>query len=94
VEIDAKGLMDAWVTTDEKVIEKFRQILREVTGKEPKVIVELGGTDGVHLIDRMPVIQFGALRGDNNAHGLNEFVYIDDLKLTKEFVKKTILTAF
>jgi len=93
VEIDAKGLMDAWVTTDEKVIEKFRQILREVTGKEPKVIVELGGTDGVHLIDRMPVIQFGALRGDNNFHGLNEFVYIDDLTLTKEFVKKTILTA-
>jgi len=93
VEIDAKGLMDAWVTTDEKVIEKFKQILKDVTGEEPKVIVELGGTDGVHLIDRMPVIQFGALRGDNNFHGLNEFVYIDDLVLTKEFVKKTILTA-
>jgi succinyl-diaminopimelate desuccinylase len=92
VEIDAKGLMDAWVTTDEEVIEKFKHILKDVTGEEPKVIVELGGTDGVHLIDRMPVIQFGALRGDNNIHGLNEFVYIKDLTLVKEFVKKTILT--
>jgi len=92
VKIDAKGLMDSWVTTDEEVIEKFKHILKEVTGEEPKTIVELGGTDGVHLIDRMPVIQFGALRGDNNIHGLNEFVYIKDLTLVKEFVKKTILT--
>ncbi len=94
VEVDAKGLMDAWVTTDERVINKFREILKEITGKEPKIFVELGGTDGCHLIDRMPVIQFGALREDNNIHGKNEFVHIDDLLLVKEFIKKTVSTEF
>lgn len=92
IDIKAKGLMDAWVTSDEAVITKFAEILKEVTGKEPKIVVELGGTDGVHLIERMPVIQFGALRGDNNIHGKNEFVHIEDLYLTKEFVKKVVLS--
>jgi len=94
VEVEAKGLMNAWVTENEELIMKFRRVLREITGEEPKVVVELGGTDGVHLFNRMPVIQFGALREDNNIHGKNEFVYIGDLRLVKEFVKKVILTEF
>ena len=94
VEVEARGLIDAWVTKDEHVINKFRGILKRVLGSEPKVIVELGGTDGVHLIDRMPVIQFGALRSDTNIHGKNEFVYIDDLILVKNFVKNVVLTEF
>jgi len=92
IEIDAKGLLDAWVTSDESIINKFRAILRDVIGQEPKIFVELGGTDGCHLIDRMPVIQFGALREDNNIHGKNEFVYIDDLILVKRFIKKVVST--
>lgn len=94
VDVEARGLLDAWVTKDERVINKFREILREVTGKNPDIVVELGGTDGCHLIERMPVIQFGALRDDNNIHGKNEFVYIDDLILVKNFIKKVVTTSF
>jgi len=93
VEIKIGPLMDAWATTDQHVIETFKRILGDILGREPKILVELGGTDGAYLIDRMPVVQFGALRGDNNIHGPNEFVYIDDLVLVKEFVKRTVLTA-
>ena len=92
IEIEARGLINGWVTKDEDVIEKFRRILESLLGRKVKVVVELGGTDGVHLIDRMPVIQFGALRSDNNIHGINEFVYINDVILVKDFIKKVILT--
>ena len=94
VDVEAYKLADAWVTQDEGVIRKFQEILRDITGIKPRLVVELGGTDGIHLIDRMPVIQFGALRGDNNIHGKNEFVHIDDLELVKKFVEKVILTKF
>jgi len=94
VEVKTKALIDAWVTKNEEIIGKFREILKEIMGEDPRIVVELGGTDGVHLIDRMPVIQFGALRSENNIHGKDEFVYIKDLIVVKDFIKKVILTEF
>ncbi len=94
VELDARGLINGWVTKDEKIVMKFKKILEDILGKEVRLVVELGGTDGVHLIDRMPVGQFGALRSENNIHGIDEFVYIKDVILVKDFVKRVILTEF
>ncbi|MHA1616951.1 MAG: ArgE/DapE family deacylase [Candidatus Njordarchaeales archaeon] len=94
VEIEARGLINGWVTEDKQIIEKFKKILEELLGQEVRIVVELGGTDGVHLINRMPVIQFGALRSDNNIHGKDEFVYINDVVLVKDFIKKVITTEF
>jgi len=94
VEVEAKAFMDGWYTTDEKIIGKFREILEEVLGRKVKVVVELGGTDGVFMIDRMPVIQFGTMRDENNIHGKNEFVYLEDIEKVKKFVKKTLTSSF
>ena len=94
VEVETKVFMDGWYTTDERVIEKFREILEEVLDGEAKVVVELGGTDGVFMIDRMPVIQFGTMREENNIHGKNEFVYLEDVKKVKKFVKKVLTSSF
>jgi len=92
VEVEAKAFIDGWYTTDKKIIGKFREILEEVLGRKVKVVVELGGTDGVFMIDRMPVIQFGTMRDENNIHGKNEFVYLEDIEKVKKFVK-TIITS-
>ena len=92
VKVEAKAFMDGWYTTDEKIIEKFREILEEVLSRKVKVVVELGGTDGVFMINRMPVIQFGTMRDENNIHGKNEFVYLEDIEKVKKFVK-TIITS-
>ena len=94
VEVEAKAFMDGWYTRDEKIIEKFKEILEEVLGRKVKVVVELGGTDGVFMIDRMPVIQFGTMRDENNIHGKNEFVYLEDIEKVKKFVKKTLTSSF
>ena len=91
VNVDVKILMNSWVTKDSELIKKMSSLLAEVTGFKPKIVVELGGTDGAFLQDRMPVIQYGAMREDNNIHGPNEFVYIEDLSLVRDFVKKILV---
>ncbi len=89
VDITRDFEMKPWVSEGEHV-EKFVKILQEVTGKKMEPVVELGGTDGVHFVDRMPVIQFGPMRPENNIHGINEFVYITDIQLVEDVVKKVL----
>jgi len=89
IEVQVKSFSNGWVTDKEEVIEKMRRVLEEVAGKL-KVGTELGGTDGRYLIEKMPVIQYGTIRRDTNFHGKNEFVYLDDMKTLKKFIKKVI----
>ncbi|MEM3399834.1 MAG: M20/M25/M40 family metallo-hydrolase [Candidatus Micrarchaeia archaeon] len=45
----------------------------------------MGGNDGSHLSRKgIPVVCFGPTRGENNAHGKDEFVYIDDLHFVRD----------
>jgi len=89
--VDVKPLLPGWVTENRKIVDRVREILERMLGRRIRVGVELGGTDGVWFIDRMPVVQFGALRSGTNVHGVNEFVYLDDVVLVKNFVKNLIL---
>ncbi|MEX0567772.1 MAG: M20/M25/M40 family metallo-hydrolase [Candidatus Njordarchaeota archaeon] len=90
VGVEVKPLIHGWVTNNKKIVETIKDIVEGLIGQPIKVAVELGGTDGVWFIDRMPVIQFGALRAGTNIHGINEFVYLDDVVLVKNFVKSII----
>ncbi len=90
--VETKPLVSAWVTKDMEIVEKVRMILESILGHKVRTGVELGGTDGIWFIDRMPVIQFGALRVGTNIHGINEFVYLDDVVLVKNFVENVILS--
>jgi len=71
---------------DLPLIKKAQAIASQVAGRDMQVGADLGGNDGHIIIDLMPVICFGQIRGDTNYHGLNEFVHIEDLALTKNFV--------
>jgi succinyl-diaminopimelate desuccinylase len=56
-----------------------------------KEIVEFGGTDGDYFYRKgIDVIQFGPMRPENNIHGKNEFVYIQDLEFVYNVLKKFI----
>lgn len=81
--------MKAWISEGPHV-ERFFNIYNEVTGLNLEPAVELGGTDGVHFVDRMPVIQFGPMRPENRIHGPDEFVYLKDVEMVKEVVKRVI----
>lgn len=47
-----------------------------------------GGDDGYCFANRgVPTVGFGPIRSDCNIHGRNEFVYVKDLLLVKEYIK-------
>lgn len=87
-----KIISPAWVTTQTDVVLRIRDILSELLeGVEIPIGVDLATTDGVWFVDRMPVVQYGAQREGTNYHGVNEFVYLDDVVLIKNFVKRIML---
>jgi len=81
--------MKAWASGGEEV-EKFLRIYEEVTGVRAEKTIELGGTDGVHFADRMPVVQFGTIRRENNPHGPDEFVYLRDVEMVERVVAELL----
>lgn len=59
--------------------------------QEIRTAAELGGNDGTFFdMAGMPVVAFGAMRQECNVHSENEFVYVRDLKMLKEFVKNLV----
>ncbi len=89
IEITKDIDMRAWISEGEHV-ERFMKIYREVTGEDVRPAVELGGTDGVHLADRMPVIQFGPMRPENRIHGPDEFVYLKDFEMVYRVARRIL----
>ena len=91
-EIEIVGAQRGWYSTDENLVEKAKDAVRrayESVGiQDPvKVAAELGGNDGSYFFNKgIPVVAFGAIRQDNNIHAPNEFVYIQDLEMLKNFV--------
>ncbi|MCS7105396.1 MAG: M20/M25/M40 family metallo-hydrolase [Thermofilaceae archaeon] len=91
-EISAWG-QRGWYAKDECFIEEALEASRkayESLGLQSNVYAaaELGGNDGTFFDSvGIPVVAFGAMRTDCNVHSENEFVYIQDLILLKEFVK-------
>ncbi len=48
---------------------------------------ELGGNDGSFFAKNgIPVVCFGTIRADTNYHGVDEFVYLDDVKNTRDLI--------
>jgi len=69
-----------FVKTVSKSIEK-------TTGQELPFAAELGGNDGTFFAkNRIPVVCYGPIRADTNYHGVNEFVYLEDVRNTRDLI--------
>lgn len=94
-EIKAWG-QRGWYTLDRELAEEAVEAAQKsytAGGLEYRVptAAELGGNDGTFFFEAgIPVVAFGAIRSDCNVHSENEFVYIRDLFLLKEFVKNMV----
>jgi len=54
---------------------------------------ELGGNDGSFVSPRgIPTVCFGPIRSDTNFHGVNEFVWLEDIRLVRDTVINLIKT--
>ena len=89
ISVEKNVLMRPWVSEGDHA-KRFAEIVQRVTGEPQDVFVELGGTDGVHFADRMPVVQFGPMRPENNIHGKNEFVYLKDVEMVQRVVEELL----
>jgi succinyl-diaminopimelate desuccinylase len=48
---------------------------------------ELGGNDGSFFAkNNIPVVCWGTIRADTRYHGLNEFVYLEDMKKIRDLI--------
>jgi len=89
VSLEREDIMPPWVSEGDHA-RRFAEIVADVTGRPQELYVELGGTDGVHFADRMPVVQFGPMRPECNIHGKNEFVYLSDVEVVKRVVEEVL----
>jgi acetylornithine deacetylase/succinyl-diaminopimelate desuccinylase family protein len=72
--------------TDPKhpIVTRFSRAANKAYGRRIPVAGELGGNDG-HFFSKVgiPVVSFGPIRDDCRFHGIDEFVYLEDIELVK-----------
>lgn len=75
-----------WGTdTENKYVRLFHDTVKEVVDPEIPICADLGGNDGHYFISHgIPTVCYGTLRDDNNYHGLDEFMHLEDFEKTKK----------
>ena len=69
------------------IVKKFVAAVKSTSGRTPRIAGEFGGNDGHYFAKHgIPVVCYGPSRADNRFHGVDEFVYIKDLDLTKRTI--------
>jgi len=68
-------------------VQTVSENIRKTTGKSLPFAAELGGNDGSFFAKNgIPVVCHGTLRADTHYHGVDEFVYLQDMKNTRDLI--------
>lgn len=83
---------EGWITDPQHpFVQEALQVYEKLFGYK-KMCGELGGNDGYIFAKKgKPTITLGAMRKGNNIHGRNEFVYLKDVVMLKEFIKGLLI---
>ncbi len=66
-------------------VKAFHASVKEVTDPELPISADLGGNDGYYFTSHgIPTVCYGTLRDDNNYHGLDEFMHLEDFETVKK----------
>nr|MDO8099030.1 ArgE/DapE family deacylase [Candidatus Njordarchaeota archaeon] len=69
------------------LISSLGDAIKKITGEDLAVAADLGGNDGTFLAKvGVPVACFGPLREGTNYHGLDEYVRLGDIALTRDVI--------
>jgi succinyl-diaminopimelate desuccinylase len=72
---------------DLSFVQTVSENIRKTTGQTLPYAAELGGNDGSFFAKNgIPVVCYGTIRADTHYHGVDEFVYLQDLKNTRDLV--------
>ena len=68
-------------------VETVSEAIQKTTGQRLPLAAELGGNDGSFFAKNgIPVVCYGTIRADTRYHGVDEFVYLQDIKNTRDVV--------
>jgi succinyl-diaminopimelate desuccinylase len=68
-------------------VQTVSENITKTTGQNLPYAAELGGNDGSFFAKKgIPVVCYGTIRADTRYHGVDEFVYIQDMKNTRDLI--------
>ena len=68
-------------------VQTVSENIRKATGQSLPYAAELGGNDGSFFAKNgIPVVCYGTIRSDTRYHGVDEFVYLQDVKNTRDLI--------
>ena len=68
-------------------VQTVSENIKKTTGESLPFAAELGGNDGSFFAKNgIPVVCYGTIRADTRYHGVDEFVYLQDIQNTKDLV--------
>jgi succinyl-diaminopimelate desuccinylase len=68
-------------------VQTVSENIRKTTGQTLPWAAELGGNDGSFFAKNgIPVVCYGTIRADTCYHGVDEFVYLQDIKDTRDLI--------
>jgi acetylornithine deacetylase/succinyl-diaminopimelate desuccinylase family protein len=83
--VEFKMEVDGWSSDPEnKFVKTFHAAVQEAVSPEMPIAADLGGNDGHFFTEvGIPTACYGTLRDDNNYHGLDEFMHLEDFEKVK-----------
>lgn len=84
-EVEFKMNVHGWGSNpDDKFIKAFHDAVKDAVGPDIPIAADLGGNDGHFFTEvGIPTACYGTLADDNNYHGLDEFMHIEDFEKVK-----------
>ncbi|MCK4885545.1 ArgE/DapE family deacylase, partial [Candidatus Bathyarchaeota archaeon] len=68
-------------------VQTVSESIKKTTGQSLPYAAELGGNDGSFFAKNgIPVVCYGTIRADTRYHGVDEFVYLQDMKNTRDLI--------
>jgi len=68
-------------------VQTVSESIKKTTGQSLPFAAELGGNDGSFFAKNgIPVVCYGTIRADTRYHGIDEFVYLEDMKNTRDLI--------
>ena len=68
-------------------VQTVSENIKKTTGQNLPFAAELGGNDGSFFAkNSIPVVCYGTIRADTRYHGVDEFVYLQDMKNTRNLI--------
>ena len=72
---------------DHSFVQTVSENLKKTIGRSLPFAAELGGNDGSFFAKNgIPVVCWGTIRADTRYHGLDEFVYLEDIRNVRDLI--------